>query len=382
MTSTYETTFANCIGVPYARAFWKGRVALYAILRGLEIGNDDEVILPGFTCVVVPNAVRFVGAKPVFVDIAPGTYNLDPERVERAITSRCKAILIQHTFGIPADLDRLLEIADRRRIAIIEDCAHALMSMHRGRAVGTYGTAAFFSSQWSKPYTTGLGGIAVTSSEELAERLREIQLEFVEPPKIQLARLRAQHQIHEWFFRPQFYWVAVGALRRLSDWNLFIGSSGKDELDSQMPVDTGWRMSSFQATIGQERLGSLPENLNHRSQLAELYRQRLQLRGWPVALTPLQTEPAFLRYPLRVANKWEVLQKAAESRVELGSWFESVLHPVRTSLDRFGYLPGCCPVAERTANQVLNLPLHPRVSAAEAEKVIDFVYRVGEPILS
>ncbi|MGI0148096.1 MAG: DegT/DnrJ/EryC1/StrS family aminotransferase, partial [Thermoplasmata archaeon] len=142
----YEEAFAGLVATPFARTFWKGRVALYAILRTLEIGHEDEVILPAFTCVVVPNAVRFAGATPVYADIVPGGYNLDPAGVERAVTPRTRAIIVQHTFGIPADLDPLLEIARRHGLAVIEDCAHSLGSEYRERGVGTFGLAAFFSS--------------------------------------------------------------------------------------------------------------------------------------------------------------------------------------------------------------------------------------------
>jgi dTDP-4-amino-4,6-dideoxygalactose transaminase len=373
MIANYQGAFARALGVPYGYAFWKGRVALYAILRALEIGLGDEVILPGFTCVVVPNAIRFVGATPVFADITPGTYNLDPDSVEQAITPRTRALIIQHTFGIPADLDPLLEIARRHRLAVIEDCAHALGSTYGGQPVGTYGIAAFFSSQWSKPYTTGLGGIAVTSNPEMAERLHTVQSEFTEPPATHAMRLHLQYAVYRRFFSPQLYWLAVGALHRLSQWNLFVGSSGENELVGAMPADTTWQMCPFQAQVGLEQLQTLSQNSAHRRRLVEIYQRGLQAQGWSLAAIPKQAETVFLRYPIRVANKWELLYKAADARVELGSWFESVLHPIRTSLERFGYQRGRCPVAEQTANEVVNLPLHPRVSIQEAERIVEFI---------
>lgn len=382
MIASYQTAFAKAVGASYAYAFWKGRVALYAILRALKIGEGDEVIAPGFTCVVVPNAIRFAGATPIFADISPCSFNLDPAKVERAITPRTRAVIIQHTFGIPADLDSLLEIASRHRLAIIEDCAHALGSSYCGRPLGTFGIASFFSSQWSKPFTTGLGGIAVTSDFEISERLKAVQAQFADPPSGQTMRLRTQYALYRRFFSPQYYWLAVGSLRRLSKWNLFIGSSGKEELESVIPDDTTWRMSDFQARIGLEQLQTLRENIAHRRRLASFYEEYLQERGWQVGAVPKGAEPVYLRYPVRAANKWEMLSRAEDARVEMGSWFESALHPIRSSLDRFGYHRGECEVAEQTACEILNLPLHPRVSLEEAERIAEFFHNQAQkPVL-
>jgi dTDP-4-amino-4,6-dideoxygalactose transaminase len=375
----YERAFAARLGVLSACTFWKGRTALRAILEALEIGEGDEVIVPAFTCVVVPNAVRFVGATPVFVDIAPGSYNLDPSAVERAITPRCRAILVQHTFGIPADLDRLTEIAERHRVPTIEDCAHAIGSTYSGRPLGSFGFAAFFSSQWSKPYTTGLGGIAVTSDAKTAERLFDLQSRYQDPPLGQVVRLGVQYQVYKRLFGPRLYWTAVATLKHLSKLKLFVGSSGDEELDSANPPDLSWRMSAFQARVGLEQLGSLSENLGHRNLLADFYSEFLTSRGWQgIEGVPAQASCTLLRYPVRVSNKWVVLQQAADARVELGSWFESVLHPVRTSLGRFGYQEGSCPIAEQTADEVINLPLHSRVSIEEAGRIVSFVNDVSK----
>lgn len=370
---TYEQEFSSLIGTGFGFAFWKGRVALYAILKSLGISAGDEVILPGFTCVVVPNAVRFTGAKPVFADISPNTYNLNPSSVEKSITPRTRALIIQHTFGIPADLDSLLAISRAHDLAVIEDCAHALGSTYKGLPLGCFGDAAFFSSQWSKPYTTGLGGLAVTSDERLAKRLRIVSKQFIYPPRNQVIRLRAQYGLYRSFFSPRLYWQAVEILKRMSRWNLFVGSSQESELEASEPVDKEWRMSAFQARLGVGQMRGLKENVAHRHAIKEFYETYLGGRGWDLPRTPQHSGCTFLRYPIRVANKPELLQKAAYSRVELGSWFESTLHPIQNSLERFDYREGQCPVGERAANEVINLPVHRGVSIPEAERIVNFV---------
>ncbi|MFN6946977.1 MAG: DegT/DnrJ/EryC1/StrS family aminotransferase, partial [Cytophagaceae bacterium] len=117
----------------------------------MRISQGDEVILPGFTCIVVPNAIIYLGAKPVYVDINSETFNIDPQLIEENITEKTKAIIAQHTFGIPADMDKILHIANKHNLFVIEDSCHALGSKYKGKYVGSFGDAAFFSSQWSKP---------------------------------------------------------------------------------------------------------------------------------------------------------------------------------------------------------------------------------------
>lgn len=143
--------------------FWKGRVALYAILKALEIGPGDAVLLPGYTCMVVPIAAVFLGATPVYADVDASSYNVTRDTLEAAWRGhngpRPKAVIIQHSYGIPVEAGPILDWARSEGLAVIEDCAHVLGSSYRGTPCGLLGDAAFFSSQWNKPTTTGLGGV-------------------------------------------------------------------------------------------------------------------------------------------------------------------------------------------------------------------------------
>ncbi len=125
--------------------FFKGRVALYAILKAMEIQSGDEVILPGFTRVVVPNAIIYLNGRPVYVDIDKKTYNIDVTKIEEKIKYRTKAIVAQHTFGIPAEMDKISEIAKKYNLYVIEDACHAIGSKYKGKEVGPFSDAAFFS---------------------------------------------------------------------------------------------------------------------------------------------------------------------------------------------------------------------------------------------
>src|SRR3954466_13708636 len=173
----------DLIGVPpdHVTLFWKGRVALYAILRALGIGRGDEVIVPAFTCVAVPNAVLYTGATPVYVDIDEATYTIDPAAAEAALSPRTRAVLAQNTFGLSADLDALAAVARPHGAFVIDDCTHGLGGTYKDRPNGAAAGAAFYSTQWSKPMSTGLGGFAVTADPGLAAGVAAIERTAAEP---------------------------------------------------------------------------------------------------------------------------------------------------------------------------------------------------------
>jgi perosamine synthetase len=368
----YEQAFSSMLG-PDVRAFsfWKGRVALYAILRALGVGAGDEVLVAGFTCVVVPNAIRFLGAKPVYADISIGSYNLDPISAARAISPRTRAMIVQHTLGIPAPLEELLALAKLHDLAVIEDCAHSLGSAYRGKPLGTFGNAAFFSSQWSKPYTTGMGGVAVTRASDLAVRLARVQHAFAEPSFGAQQRLSIQYWFYQRFFTSRFYWLAQGLLQGIGRMGLAIASSSSSELAGSRPYDHEWRMASPQCLAGLRQLEGISASIRNRRMLAARYDAGLLESGWPIARR--DEENVLLRYPIMVQNKKELLQRARAARVELGSWFETPLHPVSLSQHVFfGYPLGQCPNSEAAASQIVNLPLHQRVTIDEADRVLEF----------
>jgi dTDP-4-amino-4,6-dideoxygalactose transaminase len=378
----YEARFAAIFGGNYhAFAFWKARVALYAILKALGLKEGDEVLLPGYTCVVVPHAVQYAGAKPVYADIISGHYNLDFNSVAQRITPRTRALIIQHTYGMSTDCESLAAIARQYRLYIVEDCAHVLVgTTHRSRLLGSFGKAAFFSSQWSKPYTTGLGGMVVTQDKELAGRLKQIQNAFWEPPLRQRLQLQIQYLLYRTFFGPRAYWFCQRSLHLLSKMGLFVGSSSSDELIGAIPADLRWRMSEFQARAGLAQIEKTDVNAMHRRRLTKYYSESFHQHRWPVDDDLDSDETTLLRYPLQVMNKSNILEQSRRMQIELGSWFETPLHPLPLDYHhKVAYQLGTCPIAESTAAKVINLPLHERVSQAEAERIVDFVLSHASP---
>src|SRR5262245_39822595 len=170
----FEDMFAEFCGTRYAVACTSGTSALQLALYTLGITTGDEVVIPTFTMVASANTVRHCGATPVFVDSEPVTWNVDPTKLEAAITPRTKAIVPVHTYGHPADMDAILEIARRHGLAVIEDAAEAHGAEYKGRRVGGFGAAACFSFYANKIVTTGEGGMITTDDKELADKARNI----------------------------------------------------------------------------------------------------------------------------------------------------------------------------------------------------------------
>jgi perosamine synthetase len=363
----YERTFAARIGTRFAISFATGRVGLYGVLRSLGIGPGDDVLLPAPTHIVVANAVRYTGARPVYVDCKFENFNIDLDEAARRVTSRTKALVLQHGFGIPVDLDRASALASGG-LALIEDCVHALGSTYDGRPVGTFGIAAFFSTEETKTISTTMGGMVVTDDRELATSLRAFQSACARPPRRLVARYLAKLLAYYGLTEPHVH----RHMRRLYE---FLGErhplprpTTTDELRGMKPDVYEQRLSNAQAAIGLEQLTNLHANLTHRRRIAERYRERLSEKGVAVPQPPRASDPAFVRYPVLVKDRAEA-QRAVAPKAVLGTWFTSVLEEALSPA--YGdYVEGSCPRAEVVARHLVNLPTHPRVSEDDADEIV------------
>lgn len=345
----------------------------------MDIGPGDEVILPGFTCVVVPNAIMYLGAKPVYVDIDPKTFNIDAAKLEELLTSHSsqltqpKAVIVQHTFGIPAEMDKIIEIARRYNLYVIEDSCHAIGSKYKGKEVGTFGDAAFFSSQWSKPATTGLGGWAVVNNLELKEKLEKIYPQFIYPSFKEDLLLRLQYLTYCKLFKPSLFWFAQNTYRRLSSYGITIGSSSSEELECEMPEGYEKKMSRWQRGLLEQKLVEIKKIINHRIWVTSLYGKLLKEKGLKTINLSEEYEPVFLRYPLLIRDKIKALKEARKRRLEIGDWFLSSVHPNLSGWEKAGYQKSMCPIAEKTCEHIINLPTHQKIGEEEVERIVEFI---------
>jgi perosamine synthetase len=171
----FEDAMANYIGTPDAIAVSSGTAGLHLCMKALGIGEGDEVIVPSFTFIAAANAIRYERAQPVFVDIDAESLNMSPASIEQAITSRTRAILVVHTFGRPAEMAAIMDIASRHHLLVIEDACEAIGATYQGSKAGSFGDAAVFAFYPNKQITTGEGGMVVTRRPELAVRIRALR---------------------------------------------------------------------------------------------------------------------------------------------------------------------------------------------------------------
>src|SRR5689334_12174632 len=214
-TLQFERNFARYHGAKHGVAVTNGTAALEVTIAALGIGPGDEVIVPDFTFIATASAVLFAGALPVMVDVRPDTFCIDPDLAVAAITPRTKAIIEVHMGGHPADLDRLVEIAEQRNLALVEDCSHAHGSQWNGRHVGTFGKAGTFSFQASKLMTAGEGGMIISNDDNFERRARSVH---------DCGRMPG-----EWFYSHYIY----GSNYRLSEWQGAVLNAQLSRLDEQ-----------------------------------------------------------------------------------------------------------------------------------------------------
>lgn len=364
----YERAFASYIGARFGCSFSSGRVALFGILKALEIGDGDEVIVQVPTHIVVANAVRYTGARPVFVDSTVSTCNIDVAAMEKAVTERTKAIVVQHTFGIPADLSAVARVADANNIPVIEDCVHALGARYNGARVGSIGRAAFFSTEETKTISTTMGGMAVTSDPVLAQRLKEFQQSCAYPPRWLTVRYIAKLVAYHLLTEPHLHRYTRALYERLGRRNPLPGPTSAAEIRGYRPSGYERRLSNAQAMLGLRQLKRIDQNLAHREKIAQAFTSRLQALGFQMPHPPLDATPAYVRVPVYVNDRRAAVAAAARHGI-LGTWFTSVLEEALNP-GAGGYPAGSCPVAEQLADCLVNLPTHERVSLRDVEPIV------------
>jgi len=320
----FEECFTRYVGVPNAVALSSGTAGLHLGLLALGIGEGDEVILPSFTFIAAANAILHARATPVFVDIDARTLNLDPEKVERAITPRTRAILVVHTFGIPADMSTLLAIAQKHGLRVIEDACEALGAEYGGQRVGGLGDLGVFAFYPNKPITTGEGGMVVTHDAQVAATIRA---------------LRNQGR------RPEDGW-----------------------LDHSL-LGYNFRISEMNCALGIAQMKRVGEILERRRVAAALYAE--ELRDVPGVTLPLANiengKVSWFVYVVSVENRDELADFLTTRGIGCGKYFaplhrQPLFAPYINPADDFS-------VTERTSARTLALPFFTRITAEEIANV-------------
>ncbi len=370
----YEDAFARTIGVRHACSFASARVGFYGLLRALGVGLGDEVILQVPTHIVVSNAIRYTGARPVYADCSLETYNLNLEEMDALITPRTRVLLIQHTFGIPVEMEAVLSLAGRHGLAVIEDCVHALGSRYGGRLLGSFGRAAFFSTEETKTISTTMGGMVVTDDSDLAAKMRTFQGSCPPPPFRETARRLLKLVLYHFLTEPYLHRYTRSLYEILGRRHPLPRPTTGEELRGLRPRVYEQRLSNGQAALGLRQLSRLESNLEHRREISRLYGDWFKEKKFHPPVCPEKSQPAFVRYPVWIKNRPKIANISAPHAV-LGTWFTSVLEEC-LSPALGNYVEGSCPLAESAARHLINLPTHPRVKVRDAEVIAEEVLRM------
>jgi dTDP-4-amino-4,6-dideoxygalactose transaminase len=321
-----EQEIAKYVGAPEAVGCASGSDALYLSLLALHIGHGDEVITTPFTFVATAGAIARTGAKPVFVDIDPVTYNIDPAQIEAAITETTRAIIPVHLFGLAADLDPILDIANRHNVAVVEDAAQAIGATYHGRQVGSFGLCGCFSFFPSKNLgCAGDGGLITTTDAKIADELRLLRAHG--------SRKKYQYEI----------------------------------------LGTNSRLDALHAAILRVKLPHLDRWAQGRAENAEAYKALFAATGLTNILT-LPTTPegqghVYNQFVIRAPRRQELRAFMDSEGIPTDVYYPSPLH-VQPAFSYLGYGQGSFPESEKAATEVLALPVYPELTHEDQERVV------------
>ncbi len=369
--------FGFCAGYLFSSA----RSGLYFLLRKLAFDPGAEVYVTGFTCEVVANAVIQAGYKPIFIDIDPQDYGMDPARLKEKITVRGKAVIIQHSFGIPAQVKELAAIAREAGLICIEDCAVALDLPIDGKLAGTWGDFALFSFELTKPITCGRGGLLTVNpgSAQTTELIANLDQGYESVPEQPLGyglQLLIQTGISAFLTLPHFYRFGKYVASFCYQTGIFKNSTSSQELNAQMPSQYLLKLSGSQTILLSRQWKRLSKISAHRREATAFYTGCFAdgSTGNGFHSLPL------IRFPVRVDRRYRdlVISHAREQGLEIGEWFTAPLSSPEVEAGKFGYVAGTCPVAEKICAEIVNLPTHPRARRQDWELAANVTSTLGQ----
>jgi perosamine synthetase len=359
---SYTNPAEVCMNNNVPLQFFRGRVGLYAILRALGISSGDDVLLQAFTCIAVPEAILAVGARPVWADIAANAVNSGINNVKAAITPTTKAVIVQHTFGIPSDIDQMAGLCRSLGIPLIEDCCHVGHTHVAGRPLGSFGVASFWSYEWGKPIVAGVGGAVVANEDSLKSALTQLySKEFTSPSTPTEVRLAIQRRIHAAMYSPRTYWSLRSMFRRTSNMGIVTGNYNSINTCKLAP-DYHWRAARGTSKAIPKAVTLYENSLTRLHSICERYRSEIRSPDVAIVGVPEEFDGVPVRFPLFAKRKTELLCKARQHNLEIAGWYETPVHPLakEQDLQLVNYIKGACPNAERASRQIVSLPLNPK----------------------
>ncbi len=358
----FEKEFAKVVGAKYALTFPYGRTAIYALLKIQKITNK-EVIIPAYTCIVVPNAIISSGNRPKFVDISLKDYNLDISKIK--ITSKTGAIIPAHMYGYPCNIKEIRKKTGKN-IFIIEDAALALLT----RDVGKYSDAVFYSFNLAKQMCTFDGSIVTTNRRDVYEKLKAFRNENFKKQSLSSRLKRFVLFLSSYILFSKYVYGLVYRLASFSKATRVI--SNWDIESIEMPSYYLTLFSDLQAKLGLAQLEKLKENIGRRIELAEEYDKRLK-KAKEIVKAPILKSSTYSHYTIRVKNREEFLKK---SRVSLGRNFDFDYFIPHTNAYKNFRIKGDFKNSIKAAKEVVNLPLRANLRKEDVELICKSIKRV------
>lgn len=329
VNQAFEEAFAEMCDTKHAVSVNSGTSGLHLAIRALEIGPGDEVISTPFSFIASTNCILYEGGTPVLVDVDEKTFNIDPARIEAAITEKTKAIIPVHVFGQPAEMDPIMELAEKYNLAVIEDACESIAAKYKGRTAGSIGDCSVFGFYPNKQMTTGEGGMICTNDDRLADLFRSL-------------RNQGRGDSLQWL--------------------------------THVRLGYNYRISEMTAAIGLEQVKKLPQILDTRRIVAKKYIDGLKHRE-DLILPYMQdhTEHSWFVFPVRV--RAEIRDKMIEGLMARGiqskAYFDPCIHLQDFYMKEFGFKKGDFPIAESLSNTIIILPFYSLMTDEEIEYVLE-----------
>jgi dTDP-4-amino-4,6-dideoxygalactose transaminase len=347
----FSEKFAKWNGSRHAFAFLSGRAALSACIFALDLLPGDEVIVPGYTCVVVQNAFEYSQLKIIYSDIELDTFGLDITSLERNITPKTKAILLQHLYGLVSkDYEKIINLAKKHNIYVIEDCAHSTGATYKNKRIGNLGHVAFYSSELSKIFNTIQGGVVVTNDEYIAKNLSRFHEHASYPDNEHIEKQLYNVIINFYRFKHPLRNLLGPKYESLYK-NKLYNSTTEEEVLGIKPKDYGCKMPAAIAALGINQLKKIERYNQKRRDTSLKWAHWCETHHYQKPVVVVDSVPVFLRYPILVEpeKKQNLSWAVQDPGVVPGRWFLSNIHPAPKKVSG-------CPNADKAVNECINFP--------------------------
>ncbi len=327
----FEEKFAKFVGVKYAISCCNGTVALHLPLLAYDVKPGDEIIVPTLTYIATANAVKYCGATPVFVDSESETWNINPDKIEEKITKRTRGIIVVHLYGHPVNMDPIMKIAKKHKLFVIEDAAEAHGAKYKNKIVGSIGNIGTFSFFGNKIITTGEGGMVVTNNKKLAEKIKILKEQGMDPKR-------------------RYWFIKIGY---------------------------NYRMTNIQAAIGLAQLEKVNWHMRMRKKIAKLYYLKLKSLSEFIQL-PIEKKWAnhsFWMFSIFLKNSVKISRdKFMQLLLKEGIETRPVFYPV-TDMPPYKNIKEIFPIAKKIATRGINLPTHAGLTKQDVQYIADVIKR-------